>query len=53
MMTSNTSSFIFNKRLFINTPLPFDGESFDLWKTRMIFFIEADDFDLWNLVIND
>lgn len=37
---------------FFNTPPLFDGERFDVRKTRKEMFLEAIDFDLWNFVIN-
>lgn len=36
MITANTS--IFNKGFFMNTPSPFDGERFELWKIRFEIF---------------
>lgn len=46
MMAAKTS--IFNKDIFINKPPSFDGESFELWKSRFETFIKANNFEMWD-----
>lgn len=47
-MASNT---YFNMRTFLNTPPPFNGESFELWKAIIKVFTQ--NFDLeWDAIIN-
>lgn len=48
-MTSNTFS---DKRSFLNTPPPFNGDRFELWKVRFKFFIKRIDLELWEILIN-
>lgn len=43
-MTTNPSSF--NMRFFMDTPLPFDGDMFNLWKGRFKTFIKTNDFEI-------
>lgn len=50
MMYLNNS---FNLKTFLNTHPPFVNERFDIWKSRMKIFTEANKFELWNIVIND
>lgn len=50
MMPANT--FVFNKGLFMNTPPPFDGEIFELWKMGFETFIKVNDFEMWDMLIN-
>lgn len=50
MTIANT--YVFNKCLLLNTPPPFDGERFESWKARMKFFVEENDFEMWEFFIN-
>ncbi|KAG5632092.1 hypothetical protein H5410_003809 [Solanum commersonii] len=36
----------------INTPPLFNGQYYSWWKARMEVFIQADDYELWNKVID-
>ncbi|MQM15614.1 hypothetical protein Taro_048563 [Colocasia esculenta] len=35
---------------FVNRPPLFDGEDYNYWKTRMEFFLQGLDFQLWSIV---
>lgn len=47
-MTTNTSPF--DNSLFINTPPPFDGDRFELWKARFEIFIKAYKFEMCDIL---
>lgn len=44
-------SFVFNEHIFINMSPPFNCERFYLWKVRMIIFVEAYYFEIWDFFI--
>lgn len=47
-----TITFAFNMGLLINTGPHFKGNMLDLWKTRFNFFIKANEFKIWDILIN-
>lgn len=47
-----TNTFAFNKSIFLNTLLPFVIDRFELWKTSFETFIEAYNFEMWNILNN-
>lgn len=44
-MTSNTTSFV-------NTPLFFKNNSFNIWQARFKFFLQSINHDLWRTIVN-
>lgn len=51
-MRRMTFNNFFNKISFQNTPPPFNGDRFELWKVRFKIFIHSFDFELWELITN-
>lgn len=45
-------NIVFNKRTFLNTPPPFNGERFQLRKARFKIFIQSINLGLWEKIIN-
>lgn len=37
---------------FLNTPSPFNGDRFELWKDKFKIFIQSFDLELWETIIN-
>lgn len=46
------SNSILNKRNLLNTPSPFNGDTFELWKSRFKIFIKSISFELWETILN-
>ena len=42
----------FSEDRSINSPPLFDGSNFDSWRVKIKIFIQAHDYDLWNIIVN-
>lgn len=49
----NVNSKIYlNNSSLLNTPPPFNGAKFEIWKARLRIFIQMISFELWKTIIN-
>lgn len=42
-----------SKSSFLNTPPPFNGARFEIWKARSRILIQSISFELWETIINN